>query len=116
MTIETSAGISHLVPEELVSEGAGEPERGPRSNRLARRTFSAEFKRAIVQEYDMAPNGSKGAVLRRERLYDSHIQEWRAAMEAGTLDKPAAGTRRGRPKNTTEQAVVVKSNETCHAF
>ena len=108
MTIETSAGISHLVPEELVSEGAGEPERGPRSNRLARRTFSAEFKRAIVQEYDMAPNGSKGAVLRRERLYDSHIQEWRAAMEAGTLDKPSAGTRRGRPKNTTEQVRIAQ--------
>lgn len=29
-------------------------------------------------------------------------------MEAGTLDKPAAGTRRGRPKNTTEQVRIAQ--------
>ncbi|XAS77984.1 hypothetical protein V3G39_08120 [Dermatophilaceae bacterium Sec6.4] len=29
---------------------------------------------------------SKGGVLRRERLYDSHVQEWRAAAGTGTLD------------------------------
>ncbi len=46
---------------------------GPREGRAKRRTFTAEYKRAIVAEYDAAPTGSKGGVLRRERLYDSHI-------------------------------------------
>ncbi len=108
MTIGTSAGTSHPELGEPTNQDAGEPHEGPRSNRQARRTFSAAFKRAIVQEYDTAPNGSKGAVLRRERLYDSHIQEWRAAIEAGTLEKPAAGARRGRPKNTAEQTQIVR--------
>jgi transposase len=98
MITSTPAGTGQPVPEEPSGQDQGLPEQGPRSNRSARRTFTTEFKRAIVAEYDAAPNGSKGAVLRRERLYDSHIQEWRAAFEAGRLEKPAA--RRGRPKNT----------------
>lgn len=49
-------------------------------------------------------------MLRRERLYDSHITEWRAAIGAGTLDAPP---RRGRPKGskrtrTPEQARIVE--------
>ena len=85
MIINTSAGTSRPVVEESSSQDPEVSQQGPRTNRQARRTFSAEFKRSIVQEYDAASNGSKGAVLRRERLYDSHIQEWRTAIEAGTL-------------------------------
>ncbi|GAB2852122.1 MAG: transposase [Micrococcaceae bacterium] len=67
----------------------------PRAGRAARRTFTNEFKRAVVEEYDAAPKGTKGAVLRRERLYDSHVNEWRAAIEAGTLGtmKKKSGSR-----------------------
>ena len=100
MTTSTPAGTGQPVPGEPTSQVQGSAEQGPRSGRSARRTFTAEFKRSIVQEYDAAPNGSKGAVLRRERLYDSHIQEWRAALQAGMLEK--AVVRRGRPKNTAE--------------
>lgn len=66
----------------------------PREAHAKRRTFTAAYKRQIVAEYNAAPQGHKGAVLRRERLYDSHIQEWRAALAAGTLD---TGARKGRP-------------------
>ncbi|MER7585526.1 hypothetical protein [Kitasatospora sp. NPDC097691] len=52
-----------------------------------RRTFSPEYKLRIVAEYDAAPEGEKGAVLRRERLYHSHVTEWRAARDAGALEK-----------------------------
>src|SRR2546421_6317961 len=58
------------------------PEQNP-APRPKRRTFSAEYKLRIVAEYDAAPNGEKGAILRRERLYHSHIIEWRAARDAG---------------------------------
>ena len=76
---------------------------GPRQGRAKRRTFTTEYKRRIVAEYDAAPTGTKGAVLRRERLNDSHVQEWRAAITAGTLDVPP---KRGRPARTAEQARI----------
>ncbi|MDH6111833.1 transposase [Kitasatospora sp. MAP12-15] len=60
------------------------PEQDP-APRPKRRTFPAEYKLRIVAEYDAAPNGEKGAILRRERLYHSHIIEWRAARDAGAM-------------------------------
>ena len=56
------------------------------ASRPKRRTFSPEYKLRIVAEYDTAPPGEKGAVLRRERLYHSHIIEWRQARHAGALE------------------------------
>jgi transposase len=58
---------------------------GPRAERPKRRTFSAEYKAAIVAEYDAAADGEKGAILRREGLYSSHVIEWRRARDAGAL-------------------------------
>lgn len=54
--------------------------------RPVRRTFSAAYKRGILAEYESAPtDGSRGAILRREGLYSSHIVEWRRARDAGAL-------------------------------
>jgi transposase len=51
-----------------------------------RRTFTAEYKLAIVAEYDAcAGDGDKGALLRREGLYSSHVVEWRRARDNGAL-------------------------------
>jgi transposase len=51
-----------------------------------RRTFSAEYKMAIVAEYDACVgDGDKGALLRREGLYSSHIVEWRRARDNAAL-------------------------------
>ncbi|EGX54902.1 hypothetical protein SZN_35587 [Streptomyces zinciresistens K42] len=70
-----------------------------------RRTFSAAYKLRIVAEYDAAPAGEKGAILRRERLYHSHIIEWRQAREAGALGALAdRRTSAVRPKKAAEQA------------
>ncbi|WP_328911663.1 MULTISPECIES: hypothetical protein [unclassified Streptomyces] len=60
------------------------PGAGP-APRPKRRAFSAEYKLRIVAEYDAAPAGEKGAVLRRERLYSSHVIEWRQARDGGAL-------------------------------
>jgi transposase len=51
--------------------------------RPVRRSFTAAYRLAIVAEYEAAPRGEKGAVLRREGLYHSHINEWTAARDAG---------------------------------
>jgi transposase len=73
---------------------------GPRSDQPKRRTFTAEYKLAMVAEYDAASEpGAKGALLRREGLYSSHIVEWRRARDAGALagvaDKPGKPARGG---------------------
>ena len=81
-----------------------DPEQDP-APRPKRRTFPAEYKLRIVAEYDAAPNGEKGAILRRERLYHSHIIEWRAARGAGAMatlvDRRTSAV---RPKKAAEQA------------
>ena len=81
-----------------------DPEQDP-APRPKRRTFPAEYKLRIVAEYDAAPNGEKGAILRRERLYHSHIIEWRAARDAGAMatlvDRRTSAV---RPKKAAGQA------------
>ena len=56
---------------------------GPRADRPKRRSFTAEYKAGILAEYDAAERGERGALLRREGLYSSHIIEWRKAAQAG---------------------------------
>jgi transposase-like protein len=52
--------------------------------RPTRRTFTAEYKARILAEYEAATaDGEKSALLRRERLYYSHIIDWRKARDAG---------------------------------
>lgn len=58
--------------------------------RPKRRSFTAAYKRQIVEEYDATPEGGKGAVLRREGLYSSHVIEWRKGLEAGELASSVA--------------------------
>jgi transposase len=74
--------------------------------RPSRRVFTPEYKLAIVTEYENAPNGEKGAILRREGLYSSHIIEWARARDAGTLThRPAADSAAPskRARKTAEQ-------------
>lgn len=74
--------------------------------RSSRRVFSPEYKLAIVTEYENAPTGEKGAILRREGLYSSHIIEWTRARDAGTLTATAPAdpvTPSKRPKKSAEQ-------------
>ena len=70
----------------------------PRSDRPKRRTFTAEYKAQILAEYDAAETGERGAILRREALYSSHITEWRKAAAAGasTALGPKTKDRRDR--------------------
>ena len=54
-------------------------EPGPRAERPRRRSFTAEYKARILAEYDAAPRGQRGVILRREGLYDTHLIHWRKA-------------------------------------
>ena len=92
-------------------DGSSSPLRpGPRAHdgpspRPSRRSFSAEYKLGIVAEYEAAPNGEKGAILRREGLYSSHVIEWTRARDAGTLDGATDSRQSGnRSKRSAEAA------------
>jgi transposase len=71
--------------------------------RPRRRSFSAEYKAAILAEYDSLPAGSpeRGALLRREGLYTSHVSEWRKQRDVAALQGLAPRTR--QPRRTVEQ-------------
>ena len=94
--------------------GSGEASSsGPRSAggpspRPSRRSFSAEYKLAIVAEYENAPNGEKGAVLRREGLYSSHVIEWTRARDAGALTGAAVPRRSGKQPKKSATAVELE--------
>jgi transposase-like protein len=50
-----------------------------------RRRFSAEYKLAILDEYEsLTEHGSKGALLRREGLYAGQLIDWRRQRDEAT--------------------------------
>ena len=63
--------------------------------RATRRVYSARYKARIVAEYDRLDATGRGALLRREGLYTSHISKWRKLRDEGALIALAAGP--GRP-------------------
>jgi transposase len=64
--------------------------------------FTAEYKAKVLAEYDALDEpGAKGALLRREGLYSSHLVEWRRARDAGALAGLAPAAR--PTKRTAEQ-------------
>jgi transposase len=114
----TFADTRGVRPDDGVVSSSG----GPRADQPRRRAFTAEYKLRMVAEYDRAEPGGRGALLRRERLYHSHIIEWRKARDAGTLvarpttetqesrggegDPRPAPARRRQGRGTAEQAEV----------
>jgi transposase len=73
--------------------------------RPRRRAFSPEYKLRVLEQYDrLEEPGAKGAFLRREGLYSSHIVEWRRARDVGALNALAAHGR--KPKKSAEAAEV----------
>lgn len=64
---------------------------GPRSSQPKRRAFTAAYKLEMIGKYDAATGpGAKGALLRGEGLYDSHISYWRKARDSGALKSSAS--------------------------
>jgi len=75
--------------------------------RPRRRTFTGEYKERILDEYDALPAGSteRGALLRREGLYTSHIAEWRKARDAGARVGLAP---KAKPRRSAERVELEK--------
>src|SRR6476646_1799223 len=59
---------------------------GPRADHARRRVFIADYKLAVLAEYDRCTEpGEKGALLRWEGLYSLIITDWRRQHREGTL-------------------------------
>ncbi len=78
-----------------------------------RRSFTAKYKAEILAEYDSWPRGSeeRGAILRREGLYSSHISEWRKQAEAGAREGLARKARKRRSAEEVELDKLRRQNE-----
>ncbi len=85
----------------------------PALEKRTRRRFSAAYKLRIVTAADLCQHGELSALLRREHLYSSQLQQWRRELaENGTagLNKSSPGP---APSMTPEQrriAALEKEN------
>ena len=81
---------------------------GARADRPKRRVFTQEYKARILAEYDAAERGQRGAILRREGLYSSHLIDWRRARDAAAGDG-AAGRREKDPRDAQIAALTARA-------
>jgi transposase len=63
-----------------------------------RRIFTAKHKLRILRAFDAADASGRGALLRREGIYTSHISQWRKLSQLQNLD-----VQRGRKPMPEEQ-------------
>ena len=69
-----------------------------------RRTFTREYKMRIVREAaECRKTGGVGALLRREGLYSSSLQEWRKEFEDGASAALEPKRRGPKPRRTEDQ-------------
>lgn len=93
-------------PGEGSPAGAPDPEV---LERPVRRTFTAEYKRWVLEEADRcAESGELGTLLRREGLYSSHLGTWRRQREQVLLDGLASKKRGRKPRRKDP---LVEENE-----
>lgn len=92
------------------ADTGGVPEPADPAPRPKRRTFTAEYKAAILAEHDALPEHSaeRGALVRREGLYSSHIAEWRNAAARAALGGLEPKTR--QPKRSSAQRELDRAN------
>lgn len=85
------------------------------SAKARRRTFTAEYKLRILEEYEACAYGEVGALLRREGLYSSHIKDWQAQRDRGALQALEPKKRGRKPKpvdpNDAKIARLEKENK-----
>lgn len=98
--VASNGNLAQCVPD---------PEVTPKAKR---RTFSAEYKLRILDEAAACTRpGERGALLRREGLYSSHLTHWRRELREGALAglKPKKRGRKADPL-VAENALLRREN------
>lgn len=67
--------------------------------------WTVEEKRTIIAEYELAPHGTKGLVLRRCGISGSQLRGWRGARDAGVLE--VGGAVRTVPKTPRAESAEI---------
>ena len=85
--------------------------------RPKRRTFPAAYKARILAEFDELPENSqeRGALLRKERLYHSHIEDWRRQRDAGRFSPGAKKEKAVKSEEAEELARLRAENRKLQA-
>jgi transposase-like protein len=81
-----------------------------------RRSFTAEYKRSIIDQAEAAQDaGAVGLLLRREGLYSSHLATWKRQRKQGEIDALTAKKRGPKvvvstlvKQNREQQAVIAR--------
>jgi len=111
MTLTNSTSLIERAQNEDVTDDDIDPAAPPK-----RRTFTSEQKLAILAAYDEATGpGAKGAYLRQEGIYSSHISEWRKARDVGSLAGLDGKPKGARSTDKKEVDRLRKKNERLEA-
>jgi transposase len=96
-----------LADQAAITGHDGQVTSGGKPGRPKRRTFTAAYKARILAAYDALPEGSpeRGALLRKERIYHSHLEDWRRQQAAGSL-KP--GGKKEKSEKGSEAAELAR--------
>jgi len=116
---DMTSKVTRLMPEPGIDDPGPEPVPGQDARsqrpdpevpeRARRRTFTAKYKLEILAAYDAAADGEKGALLRREGLYSSHLVAWRRARDAGASAALAAPRGRNPRDKRDEQIAALQA-------
>jgi len=60
----------------------------------------------VLREYEATPKGERGALLRREGLYSSHISKWQEDRDTAQREALAPRKRGPKPKPQPDPEVV----------
>lgn len=82
--------------------------------RPKRRKFSVEYKLRILAETDAAPEGTVGALLRREGIYYAHLVDWRNQRAKGTLGSAKPGRPAKDPKDVELEGLRAENDRLRH--
>jgi transposase len=109
LTMADLSSIGHEDP----AAGAAVPA-AARPGHATRRVFPSVYKLRIVTEYDsLTEHGARGALLRREGLYQSHVEKWRRARDRGALSAAKEGpsaVKEGPSAESRENRRLVEEN------
>jgi transposase-like protein len=96
-----------LADQAAITGHDGQVTSGGKPGRPKRRTFTAAYKARILAAYDALPEGSpeRGGLLRKERIYHSHLEDWRRQEAAGSLNPDG---KKGKNEKSSEAAELAR--------
>ena len=102
-----------LADQAAITGHDGQVTSGGEPGRPKRRTFTAAYKARILAAYDALPEGSpeRGALLRKERIYHSHLEDWRRQQAAGSLNTDGNKEKNEKSSEAAELARLRAENK-----